>query len=86
MCRGKNNSDLNYNNDLRNNLVELVNLYQDFSENTICLAIKIQLLRLLKRNSIQIITKILNQTLEICLKHEEIKKHIIKVFLNYFQI
>ena len=56
-------------------MIELVNLYQDFSENLICFSIKIQLIRLVKKDSIQIITKTLNQTLEICLKHEEIKKY-----------
>jgi hypothetical protein len=79
--RRKSNTETSYNTaELRNNLIELVNLYQDFSENLVCFSIKIQLIRLVKKDSIQVITKILNQTLEICLKHEEIKKYIIKVY------
>ena len=67
------------NNELNNRLLKLITLYQDYTDNFLKFCVKVQLIQLLNKESIPTITKILNQTLEICLKSEEIKKYIIKV-------
>lgn len=64
-------------------LKNLDDMYEAYFQNVITLCVKTQLNKLNKSETIEHVSIMLNQTLDICLRNEQVKRAIINVIFSF---